>query len=86
MRKCDWCKRDSTCRGVARSECIVREYRDFAMDEKTAQTSCCFCGKGLNLELSAAEIRGGIGGNVLARLCGDCYRKYRLLQKNRPIP
>ena len=82
MRKCDWCKKDSTCRGVARSECIVRDYRDFVQEDKPGQTICCFCGKDLNKELSTAEIRGGLGNRVLARLCGDCYRKYRLLQQN----
>ena len=30
MRKCDWCRNDQECRGVERSECIVREYRNFA--------------------------------------------------------
>lgn len=33
MRKCDWCKRNSVCRGVARSECIVRDYRDFVQED-----------------------------------------------------
>lgn len=30
MRKCDWCRNDPECCGVKRSECIVREYRNFA--------------------------------------------------------
>lgn len=33
MRKCDRCKRNSVCRGVAHSECIVRDYRDFIQED-----------------------------------------------------
>ena len=35
MRKCDWCIKNSFCLGVARSECIVRDYRDFVQVEQT---------------------------------------------------
>ena len=38
MRKCDWCKRNDFCQGAARSECIVRDYRDFAQEDKFGQT------------------------------------------------
>lgn len=85
MIKCDWCKKNSSCHGVARSECIVRDYRNFVMEDKPGQTTCCFCGKDLNKEFSAAEIRGGIGNKVLAKLCDECYRKYRMLQQNRSL-
>ena len=33
MRKCDWCKNDADCRGVERSECIVRDYMNFSMSQ-----------------------------------------------------
>lgn len=44
MNKCDWCKNDSKCSGVKRSECIVRDYFRFEIeqspaDEETAITS-----------------------------------------------
>lgn len=29
MRKCDWCEKNSSCYGARRSECIVRDYKDF---------------------------------------------------------
>ena len=32
MQKCDWCINEPECRGVARSECIVRDYRNFAKE------------------------------------------------------
>lgn len=43
MNKCDWCKNDSKCSGVKRSECIVRDYFRFEIgqspaDEETAIT------------------------------------------------
>lgn len=38
MKKCNWCKRNNSCRGVARSECIVRDYRDF-VQENTGRTA-----------------------------------------------
>ena len=85
MRKCDWCKKNSTCHGVSRSECIVREYRDFVIEDHNGQTSCCFCGKRLAKEMSIAEVRGGLRNKVLATLCEDCYRKYILLSKNTSI-
>lgn len=53
--------------------------------DKPGQTTCCFCGKDLNKEFSAAEIRGGIGNKVLAKLCDECYREYRMLQQNRSL-
>ena len=85
MRKCDWCKKESTCRGVARSECIVREYRDFVMEDKPEQAICCFCGKDLSKDLRSAEIRGGLRNSVLAKLCGDCYEKYIRLKSGSSI-
>lgn len=32
MQKCDWCINETDCRGVQRSECIVRDYRDFVRE------------------------------------------------------
>lgn len=36
MRKCDWCKNDSECSGVQRSECIVRDYFRFETERSPA--------------------------------------------------
>ena len=43
MHKCDWCKNDSECSGVQRSECIIgdyfrfeRELNEFELDDKAA--------------------------------------------------
>lgn len=55
------------------------------MKDKSGQTTCCFCGKDLNKEFSVVEIRGGIGNKVLAKLCDECGRKYRMLQQNRSL-
>lgn len=82
MRKCDWCKKNDTCQGTIRSECIVRDYRDFCPEDNTSCETCSFCGKDLSKELSVGEIRGGLRNKILAKLCGNCYRKYRLLQQN----
>lgn len=82
MRKCDWCKKDSTCRGVTRSECVIRDYRDFVVEDKPKQTVCCFCGKELLKDRCSAEIRGGLGNSVLAKLCEDCYEKYIRLKSS----
>lgn len=32
MQKCDWCINEPDCRGVQRSECIVRDYRNFVRE------------------------------------------------------
>lgn len=85
MRKCDWCKKNSVCRGVVRSECIVSDYRNFCPEDVTNYTMCSFCGKDLSKELSTGEIRGGLRSKVLAKLCGDCYRKYMLIQQGSSI-
>lgn len=76
MRKYDWCREDSTCRGIACSECVVRGYKDFVVGDKPRQTVCCFCGKELLKDRRSVEIRGGLGNSILAKLCEDCYEKY----------
>lgn len=37
MHKCDFCRNDGNCRGVARSECIVRDFRNFCPEVDTWQ-------------------------------------------------
>lgn len=37
MHKCDFCRNDGNCRGVARSECIVRDFRNFRPEVDTRQ-------------------------------------------------
>ena len=32
MRKCDFCKNDTKCSGVQRSECIIRDFFRFEME------------------------------------------------------
>ena len=36
MRKCDFCKNELTCSGVNRSECIVRDYFRFEIEQTPA--------------------------------------------------
>lgn len=36
MHKCDWCKNESECSGVQRSECIVRDYFRFEIERNPA--------------------------------------------------
>lgn len=36
MHKCDFCKNDSECSGVQRSECIVRDYFRFEIERSPA--------------------------------------------------
>ncbi|RKJ75622.1 hypothetical protein D7X33_16515 [Butyricicoccus sp. 1XD8-22] len=43
MQKCDFCKNDSNCSGIQRSECIIRDYFRFefeqtSVDDETAIT------------------------------------------------
>lgn len=39
MHKCDFCRNDGNCRGAARSECIVRDFRNFRPEVDTQQES-----------------------------------------------
>ncbi len=36
MHKCDFCEHDRECRGVQRSECIVRDYLRFKPEQSPA--------------------------------------------------
>lgn len=40
MQKCDWCVNEPKCRGVARSECIVRDYRNFVVEPSNDSKRC----------------------------------------------
>ena len=65
MRKCDQCKNDPVCRGVFRSECIVRDYRNFVLLQDDKAKRCCRTKVPLYEDAITSKER-----------CNSCLRRY----------